>query len=350
MDVVLAEVVELDITGEHGLKGVGVGCRTALQRGVPARYCTQFSESHHRRVIERATDILGVLVRVLSLPLVAVVPTVGPVVPQWDDVVLRMIVRVDEAGIDCAAGRNRHDSLSGCGGDIRSTPDRLDYPVDNQYPAVVDDRFLRFHGDDSTLEDVLAAVDVVLRGVAVALQVVGTTPLLIIGAPRSGATVRKFGPITARVVAVWDVPVRVFGTVTDRVHLHTRTIEDPDGVSIPEVELNSSPRAVEGDVGTCLEDRAPADAASGRTVIGDVIEPPATEIYRIRGRVVQFQELVVVSTHRTVAVPVGAIVILVVRRDQYLVDVDGVGWRSLRRCDHCGPQTHHQHEQDCGDG
>ena len=184
--------------------------------------------------------------------------------------------------------------------------------------------------------------------VAVALQVVGATPLLVVGASRGRTAVGQLDPVASRVVSVGDVPVRVLAFIANRVDLGPRAVEKTNRVAVPVVELDPRPGSVEDDVGSRLEDRIPADAAGWGAAVGDVVEPPAADVYCLGGGVVQFEVLVAVDSYRAVAVPVGAAIVLVVRGHQYLVDVDRVSGRRLGRS-HCqGPQTGHQHQQDCG--
>ena len=182
-----------------------------------------------------------------------------------------MVVRVNESRVDCATGLNRNDTRCSCRRAFRGTPNCFNHAVANQYSPIFDDVALGDHSHYAPLKDVLPTVDMILRRVAVALQVVGTPPFLVVGYSRSRTTVRQLGPVSAGVVAVGDIPIRVFALVTDGTNLDSRAVDKTNCVSIPEVELDSCPRSVEYDVGTRFDDGSPPDTACRGATICDVI-------------------------------------------------------------------------------
>ena len=98
-----------------------------------------------------------------------------------------------------------------------------------------------------------------------------TYPLLVIRSSWSWRAIDKFCPSTTRVVAIWDVPIRVFSFVTHRIDFIHIPVKDSDSVTIPIIEFNLCPRTKERDVATWFEYSIPFDATGRRTAVCDVI-------------------------------------------------------------------------------
>ena len=153
-----------------------------------------------------------------------------------------MVVSIDEARIDGSAGRNRDDSFRCCWGSISRTPDRFNHAIAHEDSTIIDDISLSDHRHNTPLEDVLTRVDVISGWVAIALDhIADADPFLIIRPARGGRAIGEFHPSATRVVAIGYVPIGIFSTVTHSIDLIASPIENPNGVSIPEIKLDLSP-------------------------------------------------------------------------------------------------------------
>ena len=117
----------------------------------------------------------------MILPLVAVVVDIVSEIPQWNRVVVNVIVHVDESRVNRPPAVNLWNTP-----DVRSWrlsvfPDCLNHAILDEHVAPVEYRVFRVHGDHPALEDVLAFVDVVAHCVAGTLQMVRADVGAVVG-------------------------------------------------------------------------------------------------------------------------------------------------------------------------
>ena len=128
------------------------------------------------------------LVAGVVLPLVAVgvETTLQFVIPQWQHVVVNVIVHVDESRVDRPAGVNHIHAPDVRPWGLSILPHRLNDTILDEHIAPVEHRILRVHGYHPALEDVLAIVDVVAHCVAGALRVVRADVGSVVGGAGCG--------------------------------------------------------------------------------------------------------------------------------------------------------------------